>query len=395
MPRVCHISTMTGWGGVERMLVDLLTKAPPSRFDHSLLTTSSHIDVMRPIYESKVESFEPKKLTRYDPNAIRQMAKWLRKNRIDVVHAYNSTASAWGAIAVTLAKTPILVGGEHGTVWSVRPPLSWLNRWAYSRAKVVVANSRAAQKMLQHRFGISSQKTRIVYNAIPAYDELRNPLRLKELIPLRGNSQIIIGSIGRLVPEKSYHILVESAALVLQKQSNIHFVLVGGGEQENQLRTLIRKYGIEDQFTLTGWRADARALMQGFDIFVNTSVRESFGNVLVEAGMACLPVIAPRIDGIPEAVVDKSTGILITPTVPIPENERRRSGLPNKVVVDGRLSEPVAVEPSRVAEAILLLANSPTLRDMYGDAGRQRANERFTLERYQRELEDVYASCLA
>ncbi len=393
MPRITHISTMTRWGGVERMLVDMLTKIQPSPFDHSLLCTSSHQDLLAPVLAANVPVFEPRRRFHYDPTAIKQMATWLRSNKTDVVHVYNSTASTWGGVAARLAQTPALVGGEHGTVWSVRPPYFFFNRWAYQQAKVVVANSEASRLMINHRFGIPLEKVKVVYNAVPSFSAAG--LHKQDAVAqFASRSRLVVGSVGRLTPQKDFMTLVEAAALILAQRKDISFILVGGGEEEKALKKRLQELGIEDHFLLTGWRADARSLIPLFDVFISTSLFEPFGNVLIEAALAGKPVIAPAVDGIPEAVINGQTGLLIEPTAALAQDMYAQANLPEKVVIAGSFSPPRALDPARLAQAILSLSDNLGLRAEYGDNGRRRAREIFGVHRYQRELEAVYAAVI-
>lgn len=387
---VSHVSTMTRWGGVEQMLVDLLTQSKPSQFRHSLMATSIIEDIVAPIYQAGVMAFKPSRRFRYNPTAIRQMAQWLRTQKVQVVHGYNAPAGAWAGMAATLARVPVFIGGEHGTVWSVQPPMLWLSRWAYRQAQMVIVNSKASRLMVCKRFGISPEKIQIVYNTIPTF---LSPLE-NDRNPFRETNELIVGSVGRLSSPKHYQIFIEAAAIVLRQNQMVRFVLIGGGEQEASLTAQIRELGIQERFILTGWQENARSLIRHFDVFVSTSLHESFGNVLIEAAMAGKPVIAPCVDGIPEAVIDGCTGILLNPTITVNKSNFIGRKLPQYVVIDGQLSPPKALDPHRVAEAILLLIDDHSLRQRLGQAGQQRVNQLFTLSRYQKDLESVYTTCL-
>ena len=375
------------------MLVDFLCRIDDSRVVHSLLTTSSSSQIVSPIREKGIVTFEPERRFHYDPVAILEMARWLRSQKIQVVHGYNEVGNAWGNLAAMLARVPVYVSGEHGSVWRVDSGMYWLNRFAYRRANIAVVNSRASKQLVCHRYGIDSEKVKVIYNiVVPPANTNRERVRAS----LGLGDEVVIGSIARLVPHKGFPIMVDAAKEVLQTSSNVRFLLVGGGEQESYLREYIRNKGISDKFVLTGWRDDARDLLPAFDIFVSTSLHEAFGNVLIEAALAGIPVIAPRVDGIPEAVVDGYTGRLIEPTMSLDKVRTWIShDLPKRVVVDGHFKPPLALDPVKLADEIRRLIDDPALRTHYGEAGRERARELFSFERYRRELEEVYRACLS
>jgi len=349
---------MTRWGGVERMLADLLVRAPQEPTRHYLLTTSSAPDVRQAVLDAGVPWFEPARGGHYDPRAIMQMAAWLRRHSIQVVHTYNGFANAWGAVAARLAGVPVLVTGEHGTVWRMGGIMARLDRWAQRSAAAVVANSHASRALLMARYGVAERRIHVVPNAVA-------PLPPADRAAVRAEWGLgdapVVGSIGRLDTDKAYHVFLAAARRVAAVAPEVRFVLVGGGPLEGELRQLAADAGLGDRLIMTGWRADARAIVQAFDLFVSTSIREPFGNVLIEAALAGVPAVAPAVDGIPEAVIDGETGRLLRPTVPVSLTASPgASAVAERVWLDGRLAAPLALDPDELAGAIVgLLADRP------------------------------------
>lgn len=389
--RVGHVSTMTRWGGVERMLADLLIHRANGATVHSLLTTSSAAEVLAPVLAAGVRWYEPARGGRYDPRAIGQMAAWLRREGIQVVHTYNGYANAWGAMAARLARVPVLITGEHGTVWRMAGPMAWLDRWAQRSAAAVITNSAASRDTLRWRYGVAAARIRVVANAIA-------PLPPVDVAQVRAElgvgDALLVGSVGRLDTDKAYHVFIEAARRVLADWPATRFVLVGGGPLEASLRQ--QAAGLGDRFIMTGWRADARALVQAFDLFVSTSIHETFGNGIIEAALAGVPAIAPAVDGMVEAVVDGETGRLLLPTVPVsPVAQPGASSVCRQVWIDGCLGAPLALDPAELATAIQALLDDGPRRAAYGRQARQRAESHFSIERYAADLERIYGEALA
>lgn len=387
--RVCHISTMTRWGGVERMLGDLLSHSrPDSPIRHFLLATSSLPEVIRPVQAAGIPFFQPTRRWHYDPQALWQMAGWLRQQKIEVVHSYNAFANSWGWLAARLARVPRFIAGEHGTIWTAKPAIAWLDRLAQRSANLVIANSQATALGLQKLYGLPTTKIRVVWNGVadlpPAGEK-----RLRHQFQL-GN-RFIVGSIGRLDSPKQFSTFLEAAALLAPTDPEIHFVLVGGGPLHESLNQQAIHLNLSHRLTLTGWREDARHLLGDFDLFVSTSLYETFGNSLVEAALAGKAVIAPAVGGIPEIVVDGQTGMLLKPTRPIAPNQPGLGEpLPKQMVIDGQLSPLRALEPGQLAQAIEQLKANPTLRQAMGCSGRERASRLFTIDQYANQLEKIY-----
>jgi len=224
---VCHVAAMDNWGGVERMLVDVLTCAKNQSLEHLLMCISSKPDIVEPIISQSIPFFQPDFSFRYDPRRIVQMSRWLREHNVQLVHSYNAYANSLGCMATSLSGAPTFISGERGSVWWVKPPVAWLDRWAQHKAKVVVANSNASSQMLQLRYNMPPEKIQVIYNAIPAL-----PMVDKEKIRAElgiGKKQLV-GSVGRLDSPKDHFTFIEAASIVVHKRNDVKFLIIGGGQ---------------------------------------------------------------------------------------------------------------------------------------------------------------------
>jgi glycosyltransferase involved in cell wall biosynthesis len=171
----------------------------------------------------------------------------------------------------------------------------------------------------------------------------------------------VVGNVAALAAHKGQRHLVGAAALVVRAIPDARFLIVGTGELHDPLERQIRSLGLERHVILTGFRTDALGLMKSFDLFVMSSVTEGLGSAILEA-MACRrAVVGTRAGGIPEAVVDGETGLL----VPIQDE-------------------------AALADAIERLLRQPELRDRYGVAGRARVERTFSVEQLVQGTARVY-----
>ena len=208
-------------------------------------------------------------------------------------------------------------------------------------------------------------------------------------------SKILIGSVGRLDTPKDYQTLIDTASLVTNKHKETRFMIIGGGPMEDELKEQIADQNLEGKFIITGWRDDARRLIQAFDIFVSTSIHESFGNSIVEASLAGIPVIAPRVDGIPEIVIHDTTGYLLQPQNP-PRKPRspRATQISKFVLIGNELHSPRSVSAKQLSETLLYLIENPDVRFRLGESAKRRAEKLFTIDRYIENVEINYRKLL-
>lgn len=160
-------------------------------------------------------------------------------------------------------------------------------------------------------------------------------------------------------------ILLKAIAELHSRFPDIRFVLVGTGPLGPRLKSRARELGIDSQIVFTGFRQDSDALMKQFDIFCLPSLSEGLSSAILSA-MACrLPVVATRVGGIPELVVDGVTGFLVAPR-----------------------------DSNALCHALSQLITSPELRKRFGESGRARVEQDFTLNKKLRQTEELYRRLL-
>jgi glycosyltransferase involved in cell wall biosynthesis len=171
----------------------------------------------------------------------------------------------------------------------------------------------------------------------------------------------IVGNVAALAAHKGQRYLVAAAAGVVRELPDTRFLIIGEGELREQLERQIHGLGLDRHVVLTGFRGDVLGLVKSLDVFVMSSITEGLGSAILEA-MACgRPVVATRAGGIPEAVDHEVTGIIVPPQ-----------------------------DEHALSAAMLRLLRSPRLRDQFGQAGRQRVIDSFSVDRLVQGTADVY-----
>jgi len=133
--------------------------------------------------------------------------------------------------------------------------------------------------------------------------------------PIRDKNNITIGMIKRMVPIYGPKYLVEAFSVIYSKYPNSRLILVGGGQQEEELKRLAYKLGIIERCKFVGSipHKEVPKWLNQFDIYCAPSILESFGVAVIEASACGLPVIVSRVGGLPEVVQEGRTGLIIPP----------------------------------------------------------------------------------
>ena len=192
-------------------------------------------------------------------------------------------------------------------------------RWMDAVVCVSEAQARRVRRAL-----VPQRKIEVIRNAVaaeafaapdPAYgDKLRDFFKRKP--------KQIVGTAGRLSPEKGFEIMVDAAAIVAEKDADIGFIHFGDGPERESIKRSIATSGLSDRFILAGFRADVAKFLPHLDLMVLPSYTEGLPVVLLEAFAANVPAVATAVGGTPEVIEEGLSGYLVRPGDPSALAER-------------------------------------------------------------------------
>jgi glycosyltransferase involved in cell wall biosynthesis len=249
------------------------------------------------------------------PRSVLWLAALILRHNIDIVHTNTSVLPA-PALAARLT--------GHRHYWHIREffsefPAFWriYQRYIGLFSSRIIANSRATREQFSPRL---QEKCSVVYNGLDEDSGIVNPENVRRFRSSLGDPKFLVGVVGRIKwIRKGQEVLVKAAALLSERFPEARYVIVGSCAPGNEdhlvrLRTLIREKRLEDRIIFTGDLEDLRDVYAAFDVTVVPSVLpEPFGCVVVESMAAGTPVVGSRIGGIPEQIVDGTTGLLFQP----------------------------------------------------------------------------------
>jgi glycosyltransferase involved in cell wall biosynthesis len=122
-----------------------------------------------------------------------------------------------------------------------------------------------------------------------------------------------LGTIAELHPIKRLNRAINAVSVLVKEVPNLRFIIIHDGSERERLTEQVRDLGLEEHVFFTGTIEDAARLLPAFDLFVLPSKSEAFGYVLIEAGLAGVPVVATRVGGIPDIITDGVNGLLVPP----------------------------------------------------------------------------------
>jgi glycosyltransferase involved in cell wall biosynthesis len=353
-----HVDTARTWrGGQNQVLVTVLGLRA---LGHRTALVAHPSGELRRRAEEGLDFFPLAPRTEMDLGAAWRLSRILKQLRPDVVHAHDPHGVAMAAIALsmsTLPTQPRLIASRR-VDFHLRS--SALSRWKYRQVDCFICASEAIRTMLVGD-GIEQQRTVIVHEGIDlARVKAAPPAELHKELWLPHEAPIV-GNVAALVPHKGQKYLIDAAARLLRDAPDTRVIIAGEGELHEALAHQIKQHHLEKHVILAGFRLDVLSVHKAFDVFVMSSVTEGLGTSLLDAMACARPVVATRVGGIPEVVVDGETGFLVPPR-----------------------------DPEALAAAIVRLVRDRGLREKMGAAGLARVQSAFSAEHMVKNTLRVY-----
>ena len=285
------------------------------------------------------------------PGAIWRTTRYIRREKIDVIHGNEVIPALVGSLAGLLARRGHRIYVRHHTTSSRKHSLA---SWLVARlASTTLGVSQAVGDHARRLDRTSAGRVRVVPNGVapPRVVPAQDVAAVRERLGIGGGDKLVV-TVARLRAEKGIDCLLRASALLPELGvGRVHVVVVGSGPEEPNLRRLASELGTE-RIHFAGHQDDVVPWLAAADLFVAPSHREAAPLAVLEA-MACgRAVVASRVGGLPEAVSDPETGLLVA------------SG-----------------DPEALARAIARLLSDDGLRDRMGAAARRSFEESFTIDR--------------
>ena len=314
--RILHVAQAAG--GVDRYIRMLLKYLDKEKFENILVCSQ---DFHEEDYRDLADFFEQVEMTRAiggnDLKAIKEVRTLIKKYNPDIVYAHSSKAGAIARVA-DIGLKDHCVYNPHG--WAFNMRCSAKKKAMYTAIekvaapfcdKIICISDAEKQSALDKKI-CRADKLQVIFNGvdIEAYENgVHGAVKRKDLnIP---EDAFVVGMVGRMSPQKAPDVFVKMAKKVKDAVPNAHFIIVGNGNQEAEIRKYAEDNGFSDSLHITGWVDNPMSYEELFDVACLLSRWEGFGLVLPEYMMASKPIVASRVDAIPNIIRDGENGLLV------------------------------------------------------------------------------------
>lgn len=316
---VLHIITDFSIGGAEKNLLSILKNHDRNKFnilvaysfggelENEFKKTGVHL------YKFQNTKLKFKSLQGF--MTVFKLYKFIKKQKIDIVHTHLFVSYIWGGVAAKLAGAKLINSVQDIrdiSVGKVYKYLQFLEKLYARFTNRVIVYNQTTKEIMANR-GINSRKIEIISGGVDVF-KLAS-YRKSDLRSIREKYHLydsqIVGISGGLKPVKNHKLFLKAATEVLKIIPDVKFVITGDGSEKEKLKILSLKLGLHDKIVFTGFVDDLYSVMATFDIFVLTSFSEGQPVIILEAMALGKPVIATAVGGVPELIKNGETGILV------------------------------------------------------------------------------------
>lgn len=368
---LAELAGSAGYGGGERYLELLFDGLDRARFRPLLICPEAGPFAGKMAARgvpTEILSLDPL----FSPAALVKLARLLRREAVTVLQTHGARANFYGRLAGRLAGVPCVVSTVHNSINDYE--VGRLKRWLYKTmlkvtvplADRIICVSEAIKQDLLDDCPPAASRAVTVYNGVDvtSFDGRGDGRKIRRDWCL-GDGPVLV-TVARLTEQKGQRFLIEALPGLLSDWPTLSCCFVGEGESQESLRRLAREKGVEHSCRFVGARDDVIDWYAAADVVVLPSLSEGFPFVLLEALAMAKPVVATRVNGVPEIIEDGRTGFLVPPR-----------------------------DPQALENAIRRVFCNPEPAACMGKAGRTRVAVRLTAGRMVEETTAVFERALA
>lgn len=368
--RICHLISSNNFFGAERVVVELsasLARQGIVLFVGLITGNELLVEIFRDaIADLRVPVVPFNGQGSINGKTIKDIGKFLCKNRIDLVHCHGYKSNLYALLAKKIySPETVLFATNHNWIGAtfrekIYQKIDSITLRFYTKIIAVSENV----KTHMESSGLGKKDITIIANGINVHDsDFETTIsQARELLGL-SMEDFVIGNLARFTPEKDQIALVKAISK-MQDLPRLKLVLVGDGPDLKGVQDLVVSLGVEEYVFFTGNRSDARKLFCAFDIFALVSTNEGLPMVLLEAMAAGVAVIATRVGAVLKVAIHGDNALLIPPS-----------------------------QQKELIEAIRVLYGDVKMRQRFAVRGRERVTQLFSGDAMAEKYLQEYKSC--
>ena len=301
-------------GGAERTLAALATHLPRERFDVAIATTRPTAGPLLDALRARgIPHLDLRRRGRFDVAAFWRLAAFLRRERIDVLHAHMFGSNLWGSVFGRLTGVPAVIAHEQTWSYEGQALRKFLDGYVIARLAdaFVAVSERDRQRMIKLE-GVPAEKIVLLPNPyVPREREAEHSLDVRERFAIPAAAPIV-GTVAVLRPQKALHVLVDAFHALSERLPEARLVIGGHGPCRPELEHQAARLGIGDRVHFAGYLEDVAAFLRSVDVAAMSSDYEGSPLFALECIAHRTPLVSTDVGNIAEILGD-GHGVQIVP----------------------------------------------------------------------------------
>jgi glycosyltransferase involved in cell wall biosynthesis len=312
-------------------------------------------------FSDKIEVVELPISGDFNPVTVYRLRRILKERKIDLMTVnFNKDVRLGGLAARWYGRTKVC--------WRLGLDITsnkWIHRWLSPKlVDGVIVPSQALKKQVTRHGYLTDEMVTVIYNGTEDKRFVRpdtaSARALRDKYHL-DQDRLVAVVVGRFVDQKGHKYLVDAAPEIVRQVPKVVFLFLGDGHHEASLRSHITELGLSDNFVFAGMLDNIDLELAGSDLMVHPAIEEPFSHALLEGMRAGLPIVASRVGGTPEALVEGECAVLVP-----------------------------ARDSGSLAAAIVQLLHSAETRAAFGRAAQERWRSRFRIDTMMQQVEAYF-----
>jgi glycosyltransferase involved in cell wall biosynthesis len=361
--KILHTEWSDGWGGQEiRILAESLEFI--KRGCEVTIAAQPDSQLIQKAREANISVLPLTMNKGFNISAILKLVKFIKRNKINIIHTHSSVDSRTGGIAGYFAGIKV-VRSRHISIPVSKSRLTWfqymkladrvITSGEFIRDTLIKENKMLSNRIVSAPAGADEEH----FSISRKVDDIKKQFGLDK-------DYFIVGMVSVLRSWKGHEFVIRAMETLKKDIPNVHLLIVGDGPVKEKILNLIKDLSLEESITLTGHQNDPAPFYKAMDVVILPSYAgEATSQTLPQAMLMGKPVISTNIGGLPEVVIDRETGLIVLPK-----------------------------DSKSIYQAVLELFSDANLRDTIVKNGREHALNFFTFKKMVDTTEDVYIELL-
>ncbi len=304
MLKTLHVTSARNWRGGEQQLSYIIEALNTLKIEQFVLCVKN-TEVEKHFIDNGVNHISLKKSSGLSLTWAKEIKKICETNNITTIHCHDSKAHSYSIISADILKNKADIIVHRKVVFKLKTSIFTKYKYNHRLVKNIICISHAVETEIKKI--VKKETTTVIYDAVKQPG--LNNLDIREKYKISKENTLIV-YLAALTQEKDHITFINTAKLLLDKNKNLAFLIIGSGKLEVDIKEYIQQLNLEKHIVLTGFIENAKTFIHQFDILLFTSKFEGLGTTILDFFISKKPVVCTKSGGAEEIINNNVTGLI-------------------------------------------------------------------------------------